>query len=108
MELVKGGELAECINSEGKLDEAVARNVFKQVVAGLKSMHDKKVLHRDLKCENVLVCGEELTKDTPVKLIDFGVAKNIQETFGRTCVGTTEIMPFVKDFNELGAGTKSG
>jgi len=92
MELVKGGELAECINSEGKLDEAVARNVFKQVVAGLKSMHDKKVLHRDLKCENVLVCGEELTKDTPVKLIDFGVAKNIQETFGRTCVGTTEIM----------------
>merc|ERR1712087_801623 len=73
------GELAECINSEGKLDEAVARNVFKQVVAGLKSMHDKKVLHRDLKCENVLVCGEELTKDTPVKLIDFGAGAHLRQ-----------------------------
>jgi len=92
MELVKGGELAEIIAAKGRLSEDVAKGVFKQVTMGLKFMHDKKVVHRDMKCENILVCGEELTKDTPIKLIDFGVAKNIQESFGRSCVGTTEIM----------------
>lgn len=93
LELIQGGELAEFIAKQGKLDEAVAKGVFKQVLDGLEWMHSKKVLHRDLKCENILICGDTLTADTPVKLIDFGVAKNINaEGFGSSCVGTTEIM----------------
>jgi len=93
MELVNGGELAGFIK-DGKdhLDEKVAKNVVKQTCAGLKYCHDKEVVHRDLKCENVLVCSDVLTEDTTVKLIDFGVAKYIGGTFARSCVGTTEIM----------------
>jgi len=70
----------------------VAKNVARQTVEALKFMHGRKVLHRDLKPENILVCGEELKADTQVKLIDFGVAKEVANTFARSCVGTTEIM----------------
>jgi len=92
MELISGGELASYIKDKDKLDEDVAKNVFKQSCEGLKYIHSKQVLHRDLKCENILVCDEVLTKDSKVKLIDFGVAKAVQNTFARSCVGTTEIM----------------
>jgi len=92
MELVQGGELADYIKEAGKLDEAIAKSVVKQTVEALQFMHGQQVLHRDLKCENILVCTKELTKDSQVKLIDFGVAKSIANTFARSCVGTTEIM----------------
>jgi len=92
MELVKGGELASFIADGGKLTEDVARSVMKQVVAGLEFIHSNNVVHRDLKVENVLVCGDSLTVGTQVKLIDFGVAKYIESSKARTCVGTTEIM----------------
>lgn len=92
MELISGGELAAFVKEKDRLDEDVARNVLKQTASGLKFIHDQKVLHRDLKCENILVCSQQLTKDTKVKLIDFGVAKLVANTFARSCVGTTEIM----------------
>lgn len=93
MELIDGGELASYIkDGQQYLSEPVAKSVIKQTVMGLKYIHDKEVVHRDLKAENILVCGKELTATTPVKLIDFGVAKTIANTFARSCVGTTEIM----------------
>ncbi|CAE8638460.1 unnamed protein product [Polarella glacialis] len=92
MELIPGGELAEYVKDKDHLDEAVAKNVLKQTCEGLRFIHSKQVLHRDLKCENILVCSDVLTKDTKVKLIDFGVAKVVANTFARSCVGTTEIM----------------
>merc|ERR550532_775861 len=76
MELIDGGELAEHLQGKS-LAEDVARNVFKQCADGLKFIHDKQIVHRDLKAENVLVCGSQLTASTQVKLIDFGVAKVI-------------------------------
>jgi len=92
MEKVDGGELAAHIKEKGKLQEDVAKSVLKQTVEGLQFIHSRQVLHRDLKCENILVCSQELTKDSQVKLIDFGVAKAVANTFARSCVGTTEIM----------------
>jgi len=93
MELVNGGELASYIkDGQNALPEDIVRSVMKQTCAGLKYCHDKQVVHRDLKCENILVCGEQLTATTPVKLIDFGVAKYVANTLARSCVGTTAIM----------------
>jgi len=93
MEKVSGGELAACIKEDGKyLDENVAASVLRQTAEGLKFIHGRQVLHRDLKAENVLVCAEELTADTQVKLIDFGVAKFVGNEIAKSCVGTTQIM----------------
>mmetsp|Transcript_14680 Transcript_14680/g.32236 ORF Transcript_14680/g.32236 Transcript_14680/m.32236 type:complete len:494 (-) Transcript_14680:124-1605(-) len=93
MELIDGGELASYIKDKGAtLTEDVAKSVLKQTALGLQFIHSKNVLHRDLKCENILVCDKALTATSKVKLIDFGVAKYVANSFGRSCVGTTEIM----------------
>jgi serine/threonine protein kinase len=93
MEKVDGGELAGYIKDGQKaLEEPIAKNAVKQIAAGLSYCHEKQVVHRDMKCENVLVCAEQITATTQVKLIDFGVAKYIGGTLARSCVGTTEIM----------------
>lgn len=93
MELVDGGELASYIkDGQDYVAEDVVKSVTRQTAEGLKFIHGKDVVHRDLKAENVLVCSKTLTKDTPIKLIDFGVAKYISNTYARSCVGTTEIM----------------
>uniref|UniRef100_A0A7S4S2A6 Protein kinase domain-containing protein n=1 Tax=Alexandrium monilatum TaxID=311494 RepID=A0A7S4S2A6_9DINO len=93
MEKIEGGELASYIKDGQKyLQEPVAKSVFRQACEGLKYIHSKQVVHRDLKAENILVCGTELTATTPVKLIDFGVAKTVALSVAKSCVGTTEIM----------------
>jgi len=93
MELIQGGELAEYVKGKGQgLAEDIVRSVIKQTADGLKFIHDQKVVHRDLKAENILVCGSELTASTQVKLIDFGVAKVVEDSFAKSCIGTTEIM----------------
>ncbi|CAK0789247.1 unnamed protein product [Prorocentrum cordatum] len=93
MEVVNGGELASYIkDGQQYLAEDVAKSVLRQSALGLKHIHERDVIHRDLKAENILVCASQLTKDTTVKLIDFGVARSVQNTYARSCVGTTEIM----------------
>jgi len=93
MEKVEGGELAGHIAEAGRLPELTARNVFIQIVDGMRFMHSRNVIHRDLKAENILVCSDKLTVDSDIKLIDFGVAKSVTvDTVARSLVGTTSIM----------------
>ena len=58
---------------------------FIQISFALKHIHDKKIIHRDLKSQNIF-----LTKKGLVKLGDFGVAKNLQNTLKKasTLIGT--------------------
>lgn len=50
---------------------------------GLKSLHDKKILHRDLKCANVFI-----TADKVYKLGDLNVSKVLKKDFACTQTGT--------------------
>lgn len=77
MELAKGGELTELLEEKGgSFSEDWAKGVFEQVISGVKHMHGKQVLHRDLKTDNILICTDSThDADHPfVKLIDFGAA----------------------------------
>ncbi|KAG8253078.1 Serine/threonine-protein kinase Nek1 [Homalodisca vitripennis] len=58
---------------------------FVQICLALKHVHDQKILHRDIKCQNIF-----LTRGNIVKLGDFGIAKVLQNTveLAKTCVGT--------------------
>merc|ERR1719343_686344 len=93
MELVQGRELAEQVAMNGPLSEKVAQHVFVEVLTGLAHMHSQGVLHRDLKLQNILVTGDKITEGSEVKLIDFGVAKDMGSEVFETVVGTLEIMP---------------
>ncbi|MCX5801854.1 MAG: protein kinase [Candidatus Eisenbacteria bacterium] len=69
MECVEGGSLTDKIHSGMlSLDEAIGISL--QVAEGLQEAHDKGIVHRDIKSENIIV-----TTKGKVKIIDFGVAK---------------------------------
>jgi beta-lactam-binding protein with PASTA domain/tRNA A-37 threonylcarbamoyl transferase component Bud32 len=70
MELVDGTTLAEMIESDGRLPEAVAVDYADQICRGLAYAHRQGILHRDLKPANILI-----TTDDVVKLSDFGIAR---------------------------------
>jgi serine/threonine protein kinase len=55
MELVTGGELFDCLERHGRVDETLARQYFQQLVDGVDFCHKSGVAHRDLKPENLLV-----------------------------------------------------
>ncbi len=58
---------------------------FCQLSLALKHIHDHKILHRDLKAQNIF-----LTKENLVKLGDFGISKVLESTndFAKTSLGT--------------------
>lgn len=88
MEYCDGGDLSQYLNHQMKsgkiLSEEKIWKFFIQICLGLSIIHNKKVLHRDLKSLNIF-----LTKDERVKIGDLGVAKVLSQTnFARTFVGT--------------------
>lgn len=88
MEYCDGGDLSHLLNNQmkaGKMpSEEKIWKFFIQISLGIAYIHNKKILHRDLKTLNIF-----LTKDDKVKIGDLGVAKVLNQTnFARTFVGT--------------------
>jgi Tol biopolymer transport system component len=76
MELVEGPTLAERLDS-GPLPVHECLTVARQIAAALEEAHEKSIVHRDLKPQNVKV-----TDDDQVKVLDFGLAKAMEESGG--------------------------
>lgn len=88
MEKLKGDMLDMILSSDqGKLSERITKFLIYQILAALKHLHSKNIVHCDLKPENVLLSTDS---DFPqVKLCDFGFARIIGEkSFRRSVVGT--------------------
>jgi NIMA (never in mitosis gene a)-related kinase len=87
MEYVDGGDLEQrIVNREGRpLSETEILSTFVQILLALSYLHEKHILHRDLKPDNIF-----LTSLGIVKLGDFGVAKTLEHTtdFAKTLIGT--------------------
>ncbi|KAK0394217.1 hypothetical protein QR680_000627 [Steinernema hermaphroditum] len=67
MEYAGGGELYDYINARGKMTETEAKPIFAQLVSAVSHMHQKGIVHRDIKAENVI-----FAQPGWVKLADFG------------------------------------
>eukprot|EP00401_Gymnodinium_catenatum_P015921 CAMPEP_0117581482 /NCGR_PEP_ID=MMETSP0784-20121206/65851_1 /TAXON_ID=39447 /ORGANISM="" /LENGTH=493 /DNA_ID=CAMNT_0005381797 /DNA_START=123 /DNA_END=1604 /DNA_ORIENTATION=+ len=86
MELCTGGELFDAIIDEASrhegsaFDERQAATYMHQILAGILFMHSKGIAHRDLKPENFLLQKpRRLDRNAPLKIIDFGLAKQFGE-----------------------------
>ncbi|NXA48398.1 NEK5 kinase, partial [Nothocercus julius] len=88
MEYCDGGDLRKRINMQhGVLfDEDQILSWFVQIALGLKHIHDRKILHRDVKAQNIFLSQ----KGKVAKLGDFGVARELNNTLelAYSCVGT--------------------
>jgi 5'-AMP-activated protein kinase catalytic alpha subunit len=69
MEQVTGGDLFDYLVKHVRLKEDEARRLFQQIIDGVDHCHSARVVHRDLKAENIL-----LDEDKNVKIADFGFA----------------------------------
>lgn len=89
MEYADGGDLNMLIRKRRKMKKYFSENQvldwFTQVCLAVKHIHDKKILHRDLKTQNVFLTAEGI-----VKLGDFGISRVLDNTMGQaiTMVGT--------------------
>lgn len=73
MQEAENGDLLDFINANHrKIAEKDAKVFFQQILEAVQYCHTKNVVHRDLKCENIL-----FDKDMTVKLSDFGFARTI-------------------------------
>jgi len=68
MEYVAGGDCLSFIRTYGKFSEPVATVYIAQIAVAIKTLHDLGVIHRDIKCDNILI-----TARGHVKLGDFGL-----------------------------------
>ena len=81
MEYVDGNTLKDIIKRRGKIAPRGIVHVVSQMCEALAYAHEKKIVHRDVKTANTM-----WTKDRKAKIMDFGLAKVIEEVRNHTTV----------------------
>lgn len=89
MEYLEGQPLDEYIKSKGSLLFEEAKNIFLQILEGMSYAHAHKIVHRDLKPGNVFI-----KTDGTVKIIDFGIAKDLSAQYSKTATGMMMGTPY--------------
>ena len=73
-EYCNGGTLDRLLRKENKLSEARALNICRQIVDAFKVLYKSRIMHRDLKPDNILLHNGQ------IKLGDFGFCKSLETT----------------------------
>ena len=79
MEFVRGREMDQILEEEGRMDWRRAVDITIQAADALVDAHSKGIIHRDLKPENVMLCERRDSADF-VKVMDFGIAKVLENS----------------------------
>jgi cGMP-dependent protein kinase len=87
LELLQGGELFTHLRNRGKLTEVATRFYAATVVYAFSTLHAKKIAYRDLKPENLVMDSTGY-----VKLVDFGLAKQLLSGKTWTLCGTPDYL----------------
>jgi serine/threonine protein kinase len=77
MELLSGETLAELLGRKRRLDQREAAVIGRDIARALGAAHDKGIVHRDLRPENVFLHNQPGEDARVVKVLDFGVSRNI-------------------------------
>eukprot|EP00597_Dinobryon_sp_UTEXLB2267_P008431 CAMPEP_0170082784 /NCGR_PEP_ID=MMETSP0019_2-20121128/18264_1 /TAXON_ID=98059 /ORGANISM="Dinobryon sp., Strain UTEXLB2267" /LENGTH=384 /DNA_ID=CAMNT_0010297785 /DNA_START=552 /DNA_END=1706 /DNA_ORIENTATION=- len=99
MEMMSGGELFDYVVEKGTLSEEEASTMVRKITSAVAHMHSLNIIHRDLKPENLLLTtaakksslnssSTASSETAEVKLIDFGLAKVMDESVASSFLGT--------------------
>ena len=94
MEFVEGQDVGACLKSRGRLSERDAVAMVADVARALREAHTRGVVHRDLKPDNMLLVANPDDEHAPprVKLTDFGLAREIQESEAQQVTGAGALL----------------
>jgi MAP/microtubule affinity-regulating kinase len=70
MEYINGGNLFSFLKKHRTVSEKTAKLLYKQIILGIKYMHEQNIVHRDIKLENILI---DLNNN--IKICDFGIGR---------------------------------
>jgi serine/threonine protein kinase len=87
MEFVEGETLEHLIRRSGRVEVKLTLEIATQVAAGLAAVHEKNLVHRDIKPGNIMV-RLKVDGSITAKIIDLGLAKAINEPSGQTAIST--------------------
>jgi serine/threonine-protein kinase len=90
MEYLDGVTLAELVAHSGPVPAGRVIHVMRQVGAALREAHEHGMIHRDVKPENVMLCRRG--EDDVVKLLDFGLVKNLERARTRDITKQLKIL----------------
>jgi mitogen-activated protein kinase kinase kinase len=81
LEYVPGGSVVALLRNYGAFEEMLVRNFVRQVLQGLSYLHERDIVHRDIKGANILVDNKGL-----IKISDFGISKRVEDSTFLLCV----------------------
>lgn len=78
-------DLLQYLRLKGGLRETLARRIFYELISGINHLHQNGLVHRDIKCENMLI-----SNDGTIKVADFGFARKLSDSeLSTTYCGST-------------------
>ncbi|MBD2184756.1 serine/threonine-protein kinase [Aerosakkonema funiforme] len=87
-EFIEGQDLLEELTQQGAFNEKQIREFLKELLPVLKFIHDKNVIHRDIKPQNIM----RRKSDRQLVLIDFGIAKEFTTTYSGQAGTTVSVL----------------
>lgn len=88
MEFVTGVPLSDVLDKKGKLKELQALKVARDVASGLAYAWEHRIVHRDVKPQNIM-----MGRDDSVKLCDLGLSKHLDSDLSLTSTGSIQCSP---------------
>ena len=87
-EIATSGSLREFINKVKKVKLRIIKKWTKQILYGIKYLHENNIIHRDIKCDNIFINGNTGN----IIIGDFGLAKKLDASVTHTILGTPQFM----------------
>ena len=78
LEYVPGGSVTSVLRNYGAFEEPLTRNWVRQILLGLNYLHERDIIHRDIKGANMLVDNKG-----GIKISDFGISKKLDDSESR-------------------------
>ena len=75
LEYVPGGSVTALLRNYGAFEEPLVKNFVRQILKGLAYLHEKDIIHRDIKGGNILVDNKG-----GIKISDFGISKKVEDS----------------------------